>query len=149
MAGYFRGSRRTAGMAGDGAGDLLGGRVRDGDDFVDLYVAGQVVGAEGVWGGGEGEEQARDAGRSEGREEGYVAGDVVGAGGVCGRGEGEEQARDACRDEGRDQESVAGEVTHWASPCRTIPCARGRWVVRACGGWGCGRAWSLRGGPRW
>src|SRR5699024_11348047 len=98
-----------------GGGDLLGGRVRDGDDFVDLHVAGHVVGA----------------------------------GGVCGRGEGEEQARDSCRDEGLDQESVAGEVTHWASPCRTIPCARGRWVVRACGGWGCGRAWSLRGGPRW
>src|SRR5699024_2447832 len=41
-----------------------------------------------------------------------------------------------------------GEVRRWSSPCRTIPCARGRWAVRACGGWGCGRAWSLRGGPR-
>src|SRR5699024_9381420 len=106
---------RVWGRSGMGGGDLLGGRVRDGEGLVDLHVAGHLIGA----------------------------------GGVCGRGEGEEQARDACSDEERDGEAVAGEVTHWSSLGRTIPCARGRWAVRACGGWGCGRAWSLRGGPRW
>src|SRR5699024_875440 len=106
---------RVRGWSGLGGDDLLGGRVRDGDDFMDLHVAGQLIGA----------------------------------GGVRGRGEGEKQARDACRDEDRDGETVAGEVTHWSSPGRTIPCSRERWAGRACGGWGCVRAWSLRGGPRW
>src|SRR5699024_8951186 len=93
---------RVWGRSGMGGGDLLGGRVRDGEGLVDLHVAGHLIGA----------------------------------GGVCGRGEGEEQARDACRDEEREGEAGAGEVIHWSSPCRTIPCARGRWAVRACGGWG-------------
>src|SRR5699024_3528497 len=46
----------------------------------------------------------------------------------------------------RRSAGMAGEVTHWASPCRTIPYARGRWVVRGWGGcvgggggWGLGR----------
>src|SRR5699024_12691506 len=69
MAGYFRGSRRSAGMAGVGGGDRLGGRVWDGGDFVDLHVAGHVVGAGGVCGRGEGEEQARDAYGDEGHDE--------------------------------------------------------------------------------
>src|SRR5699024_2420582 len=106
---------RVRGWSGLGGDDLLGGRVRDGDGFMDLYVAGHLIGA----------------------------------GGECGRGEGEEQAREACREEEREGRDVAGEVMHWSSICRPTPCARGRWAGRACGGWGCVRAWSLRGGPRW
>src|SRR5690606_21416841 len=56
------------GRSGIGGDDLLGGRVRDGEDLVDLYVAGHVVAAGGVCGGGECEEQAGDACRDEDRD---------------------------------------------------------------------------------
>src|SRR5690606_29055403 len=64
------------GRSGMGGDDLLGGRVRDGEDLVDLHVAGHAVAAGGVRGGGECEEQAQRTGCDQCREGEAEAGDV-------------------------------------------------------------------------